>query len=341
MAREKQIFKKGMGFFFVVLMLFGVGVTIPTAQAAQPVTLKLSYPVPPSGLAGLTYEYFAKTVKEESQGQVVIQTYPSATLVADPEVLDAVRKGNVDIAHCMVSYISPTVKELTPLDVTGSYLASNYPKVQEKADPVAQKIYTKYNVHFLGSSNSGTLAFGAAKKVGKVIKTPADLKGLPIRSFGRWVAEAIKAWGAAPVTVPLGDVPVALERGTIAVTIAGWHIFDSTKVHEQAPYITFIDFPNPYQGMIMSEKAWGSLSNPQKEAVQRAVKKWQSYSDQMVNETLAKYKQTLKNAGATTYVLSAVENAAFSKVVDSVMEQAKPVAGPGGEELFKILAEMR
>jgi TRAP-type C4-dicarboxylate transport system substrate-binding protein len=71
------------------------------------------------------------------------------------------------------------------------------------------------------------------------------------------------------------------------------------------------------------------------------VKKWQSYSDQMVNETLAKYKQTLKNAGATTYVLSAVENAAFSKVVDSVMEQAKPVAGPGGEELFKILAEMR
>jgi TRAP-type C4-dicarboxylate transport system substrate-binding protein len=338
MRRNRGIMGKGMAaIFFAILVLGSVGVV----EAAQPITLKLSYPVPPTGLAGLTYEYFAKTVKEESQGQVAIQTYPSATLVTDQEALDAVRKGNVDIAHCMVSYISPTIKELTPIDVNGSYVASNYPKVQEKADPVVQKIYAKYNVRFLGSSNSGTLAFAAAKKVGKVIKTPADMKGLPIRSFGRWIAEIIKAWGAAPTTIPLGDVPVALERGTIAVTIAGWHIFDSTKVHEQAPYITFVDFPNPYQGMIMSEKAWSSLSDPQKAAVQRSVKKWQGYADQMVDETLVKYKQTLKNAGATTYVLTQAENAAFLKVVDSVMEQAKPVAGPGGEELFNVLAEIR
>jgi TRAP-type C4-dicarboxylate transport system substrate-binding protein len=329
---------KGMAAIFIAMLLLG---SAGTVEAAQPITLKLSYPVPPTGLAGLTYEYFAKTVREESQGQVVIQTYPSATLVKDQEVLDAVRKGNVDIAHFMVAYVSPTVKELTPLEVTGSYRASNYPKVQLKADPVVQKIYAKYNVHFLGSSNSGTLAFAATKKAGKVIKIPADLKGLPIRSFGRWISEAIKAWGASPTTIPIGDVPVALERGTIAVTIAGWHIFDSTKVHEQAPYISFIDFPNPYQGLIMSEKAWSSLSDPQKAAVQRSVKKWQTYSDQMVDETLVKYKETLKKAGATTHVMTEAENAAFMKVVGGVMEEAKQVAGPGGEELFKILAEIR
>jgi len=338
MAKNIKALKRGMQFFSVVLMLLAF---VGSIQAAETINLKLSYPVPSTGMIGQAYEYFATAVKEESQGQVVVQTYPSASLVSDREALDAVRKGNVDIAHNMVAYSTQTIKELTPLEVPGAYLASNYSLIHEKVDPIVQKIYAKYGVRFLGSYNPGTLTFDAAKKVKKVIKSPDDMKGLSIRSYGKWPSEAIMGWGGTPTTVPLGDVTVALDRGTISVIMTGWIIADSFKIHEQAPYITFLDIATPYQGLIMSEKAWSQLNDQQKEAVGRAVKRWQSYAEQILNESLEKYKQTLKNAGGTGYFLSKEENSAFLKVVDPIMEKVKQISGPGGEELIRVLADLR
>ena len=338
MAKNIQALKKGTQLFFVVLMLV---VFVGNAQAAETIKLKLSYPVPATGVVGKGYEYFAKAVKEESGGQVVVQTYPSASLVTDREALDAVRKGNVDIAHNMVAYATQTIKEFNPLVVPGCYLASKYNLVHQKLDPLAQKIYAQYDVRFLGSFFPGTMTFNAAKKVKKVIKTPADMKGLTIRSYGKWLSMAIMKWGGTPATVPLGDMAVALDRGTISVIFTAWMIADSVKLHEQAPYISYLDVCGPYQGLMMSEKAWGRLNGQQKEAVERAVKKWQNQVKMILQESFKKYEQTIKNAGTTTYTLSKEENSAFLKVVDPLMEEVKKVSGPGGAEVIQVLSGLR
>jgi len=335
MAANFKILKKVAQVLSIALLALAF---VGNSWAAEKINLKLSYPVPSKGMVGKNYEYFAKAVQEESQGQITIQTYPAASLISDRESLDAVREGNVDICHNMVAYATPTIKELTALEVPGAYLASDYGPIIEKIDPIVKKIYAKYGVRFLGSFGAGTLTWNATKKM---IKVPEDLKGLAIRSYGKWLSEAVIAWGGTPTTVGLGDVPVALQRGTISALITAWFIGDSFKLQEQAPYISFLEMATPYQGLIMSEKAWARLDDQQKAAVDRAVKKWQNEAKNNLAASLANYKETLKKSGSNTYYLTKEENRAWLKVVDPMMEEVKKISGPEGQELIEALATLR
>lgn len=329
---------------FLLIVLAGCGGKTEggpnQGQTKDAVLLKLSYPQPSTGHQGQVYEFFAKAVKEESKGQVEIQTFPAGALVSDPEILDAVLKGNVDIGHFMVAYVTPTIKELTPLEIPGAYSGSKFSELVKATDPIVGKIFEKYGIKFLGCIPVGTMSFGATKSVGKPIKAPADMKGLMIRTPGKWGGEAIKMWGGQPVTVPLGDLPIALERNTINVVYTGWIINDAYKLYEGAPYITFTELQEMYQGLIMSDKAWKKLNAEQQDAVMRAVKKMQDYAEKTLSERKQNFEKRLKDAGVMVYYLTDAENAAFRKVTDPLMEQIKAVSGAEGENLIQALKSL-
>ena len=70
------------------------------------------------------------------------------------------------------------------------------------------------NSRTLKSSNS-TACIQAFLWTKKPVKSLEDLKGMKIRSPGGHQTNYIKALGAEPVFMPLGDVYMALETGTI------------------------------------------------------------------------------------------------------------------------------
>lgn len=315
--------------------------TTGQGENKSPVVLKLSYAMPATAFQGQTYEYFAKLVKEESKGQVEIQTYPAGSLVSDPEILDAVAAGNVDIGHFMVAYVSPTIKELTPLEIPGAYPGSKVLELEKATRPVVETIFEKYGIKYLGCNVVGEISFSATKNAGKPIKIPSDMKGLAVRTPGKWGAEAIKLWGGSPVTVPLGDLPVALERNTINVAYTGWVINSGLKLYESTPFVTFTDLQEMFQGLIMSDKAWKKLNAEQQGAVMRAVKRWQDYAQQTNTEIKQKYEGTLKGAGVTVYYLTDSENAEFKKVTEPLMDQIKAISGADGEKLINAFKSLR
>ena len=79
-----------------------------------PVELRLSYPNTETSLSGQSYNYFAQAVEEESNGTIKVTVYPAGSLAANTDILDAIQQGNVDIGHFVATYVSPTIKELTP-----------------------------------------------------------------------------------------------------------------------------------------------------------------------------------------------------------------------------------
>lgn len=311
------------------------------AASGPKVTLQMSYALPQGGFQGTTYEYFAKTVNEESNGEIEVKTHPAGSLVGDPEILDAVMKGNVDIGHFAISYVTPTIKELTPFEVPGAYPASKYKEFEAATHSLVEKIFAKYGVHYLGSLDVESMTFAANEKVGKLIKTPEDTKGLAIRAAGKWGGEAIKMWGGSPLAIPIGDLSTALERGTCNVAYTGWVITEGFKLYEQAPNVTFTDLQELFQGLIISDKAWNGLSKEQQDAVTRAAAKWMDFANQNVNERKVNFQKTLKDQNIPSYVLTAEENAVFREVTVQLMEQVKPLSGPEGEELIKIFASIK
>jgi TRAP-type C4-dicarboxylate transport system substrate-binding protein len=66
----------------------------------------------------------------------------------------------------------------------------------------------------------------------KLIKAPADLKGLKVRGPTRQVTKLLQAIGATPVGMPLPQIPDALSKGTIDACAIPWEVVPSVKVNE-------------------------------------------------------------------------------------------------------------
>lgn len=91
-----------------------------------------------------------------------------------------------------------------------------------------QKVYDKHNLHLLAHYTMGdNYNIGTAKEVTKL----EDLKGLKIRAVGIY-ADYVKALGAAPVSIPYGEIYMALKMGTIDGYLASSGALISNKLGE-------------------------------------------------------------------------------------------------------------
>ncbi len=329
-------------FFSLIMALVGLTfMMVPKIAAHPPISLSLSYPMPAGGFHGQGYTFFAKAVAEESNGEIKINTFPARSLVGDPEALDAVMRGNVDIVNFMVAYVSPTIKELTPFEIPGAYPGDRFKDLETATHPIVEKIFAKYDLKYLGVNNQETITFAAYKKFGRPIKTPSDLVGLTVRTPGKWGGESIKMWGGSPVTVSLGDLSSSLDRGTIKVCYTGWIITGPFKLYEPAPYITMTNLQEMMCGLVMSKKAWTGLTLFQQAAIQRAVQRWMDFSNQLSGKLKQQFQNQVLQSGGTIYHLTPSENDAFKSITLPLLEQVAKISGPEGKELMDIFAKLR
>jgi len=324
-----------VGFFLLLFVL------APICEAQAPLVLRFSYAPPATGLQGRGYEFFAKTVKEESGGKIEVKTFPAGSLISDPQILDAIAKGTVDFGHFAIPYVTPTIKELTPLEVPGAYPGNRYYDLDKVTHPIVEKIFAKYGIKYLGLDDASTISFLGIKKLGKVVTNPGDLKGQTVRSSGKWGAEAVKMWGGSPVMIPLADVPIALGKGTVTVGYIGWVLNNSLKLYEAAPYITFTELQEVFRGIIMNDGAWKKLNADQQDLILKAVKKWMTFMHQNLTTDFAKFEKTLKDAGNTVHHLTKAQNAEFKQVTEPLWEKVIPIAGPEGMELIQALRTLK
>ncbi|MCR4442831.1 MAG: TRAP transporter substrate-binding protein [Peptococcaceae bacterium] len=348
MAMKKNYAIQALVFLVVVALVFAAGCQQkPAADKApaagntaqpQPVTLQLSHSQPPNGISGLSYEYLARTIEEESKGQLKVKVSPAGSLVSDAGALEAIQAGNVDIAHFQVANLTPTMKELTPFEIPGAYPGNKFTDFDKLTTPIVKKIFDKYGVKYLGPIGQDTMVYVSKKKV---LKTPADFKGLKIRTAGKWAGEAVKLWGGAPVTVPIGDLPTALQRGTVDAAYTTWIATNTFKLYESAPYITFNNQQETFVGVMMNQKKWNSLTKDQQDAIDRAMEKFKVYSMKLIVDERDKFKKVLSDAKCTAYVLNDAENAAFNSKAAPLMEEVKKIAGSEGAELIDAFNKLK
>jgi TRAP-type C4-dicarboxylate transport system substrate-binding protein len=324
----------------MAMVVWCAGPAVAASAPAKQILFKLSQPTPGAGFYGEGYDYFAKAVEEETKGQVKVQVYPSGSLVSDAEAFDAVQAGNVDIAHFAVPTVTPVIKALTPMEIPGAYPGEKPEALDKATRAPLEKIFANFKVRYLGAGYPETAAFASSKK-GGLLKTPENLKGKSIRAGGKWIGEAIKMWGGSAVTMPLGDVAVGLQRGTVDVVYTSWIVIDSFKLYESAPNVTFTGIQNVLTGMIMSEKAWKSLNPDQQQAIIRAQKRYQEFIANNYKNLKTQFEERIKKAGGAFYNLTDQDNVAFKKIRQPLFDQVKGIAGPEGVELIKVLDGMK
>lgn len=326
-----------------MILIVGLTGCGSSSDQSKAITFKLSHPLPAGSLYGQAYVEFAKYVEEETKGQVKVQVLPAGSLVSDQQALDASLQGTVDLTHIMVSYAAPTLKELTAWEVPGAYSGNKFVELQKQTQPVLDKVFQKYGLTCLGFTDSNVITFTANQKVGKCIESPEDLKGITIRTAGVWGGKGIENWGGTPVTIPIGDLPNALQLGTIDVAFTGWLIVGPNKLYEMAPYVTITSFQEPTAFLVMSKKARNKLNDEQMAAFKRAAERWMKFNHELSLKLREDFIKTVKShPGCELVILTPEQNKAFVDMsTEKLLDETLAIAGPEGAEFVKIFRGLR
>lgn len=218
---------------------------------------------------------FAERVNQLTEGRIEVQVFPSGTLSKGLEVRAAVAKGVAEAGHTWPGY--DWGKDKTTV-LLGGYAGSmdSERMLHWIYEGGGLKLWREFNEEEFGLISFPCFARTAEAFLHsrKPVKTLDDLAGLKFRTAGAWL-EISKGLGAAPVTMPGGEVFAALERGAIDATEWGTLYENiSSGLHKIAKYVIIpgIHQPSAPFELVINKDAWAKLSDRDKDMVELAAK---------------------------------------------------------------------
>jgi len=165
----------------------------------------------PKGLAAALFE---KRVNEEMNGKACVEVYGNSTLYDDDKVLEAMLRGDVQMAAPSLSKFETFTKKFRVFDLP--FLFNDIAAVDRfQNGPEGQAMLTSMKRRgLLGLAywHSGMKQMSA----GKPLLTPADAKGLKFRVQPSDVLVAqMEAIGASPQKMAFSEVYGALQTGVV------------------------------------------------------------------------------------------------------------------------------
>lgn len=237
---------------------------------AQQTTLKLHHFLGPKAPAQTQMlEPWAQRVEKASGGKVKIEIYPSMSLGGKPpQLINQARDGVVDIIWTVNGYTAGLFPRSEVFELP--FVHTNNPEATNLAMRAMYDKYLKEEYKGVHPLFLHVHAGQAIHTVDKEVRKPDDLKGLKMRIPTRTGAWIIEALGAAPVGMPVPDLPQALSKKVVDGAFIPWEIIpplklqDITKFQIEGPNKT--RFGNTTFQVSMNEGKWNSLPADLKKA---------------------------------------------------------------------------
>lgn len=263
-------------------------------------------------------EMFAHIITQRSRGRFKVKVAHSATLGDDRQMLKSVRLGTMQVT---VNSDGPVAEILPELSAFGlPYLFESLPAAWEVLDgTIGQELAAK-----LEKKGYVVLAWwdnGIRKitHVSKPIKSPADIKGMKIRTPQSQVTiDAFKALGANPAPLAFSELPAALQSGVFEGQENPLANIYSSKLHELTPYIAKSNHKYEMTPVLGSARWWKKLSKDDQKMIREAMQAatWYNRGFFLINDV--QLEQTLKDAGAK---LNEVDTDAFKAATVGVYKK--------------------
>jgi TRAP-type C4-dicarboxylate transport system substrate-binding protein len=279
-------------------------------------------------------EPWARQVEENSGGAVKIEIYPAMSLGGrPPELINQVRDGVVDIVWTVNGYTPglfprTEVMEL-PFVYTNDPVAANL-ALYDMFEPHLRQEYQGVEVMFLHVH-----AGQAIHMRDTPVRSPADLQGKKMRIPTRTGAWIIEALGAAPVAMPVPELPQALSKGVVDGAFIPWEIIPPLRIQEQTQYqiegADAVRFGTTTFQVSMNKARWDSLpADVQKAFRDASGPEWWAEVGRVWRATDDFGIDFAVKAGNEHIVLTEDETDAFRKVLEPVVDRwIEEVSGKG------------
>ncbi|MCB1475536.1 MAG: TRAP transporter substrate-binding protein DctP [Rhodobiaceae bacterium] len=251
----------------LAVALFGL---VTTTSAGLARDLKMSLFVKDSHfLATKVFVPMAKNIEAFSNGELKVEVFASGVLGKTADQLQIVENGIADMAL-----------------IVPNYTRGRFPFFEAASLPFAFtsavhgcKVFDQLREKYLNESFDTVkpLVVCVSALSGLLTKTKQissldQLNGMTLRGSGNDQTKIMAEFGANTVNMPITDVYVAMERGTIDGVIMPIGSASGYKLEEIAKYYTLINFASTPLSFIMSETVWASLTPAQQEAVSKAAR---------------------------------------------------------------------
>ena len=310
----------------------------PNGANAADINLRYAFFAPARTFPGVQMEHWASEVAKRTGGKVSVQTFPGGTLLGAREMYDGVTKGVADIGLGSPSY-DPGRFPLTagvslPVGFPDATVASR--TLWALTQEFKPKEYEEFKVIAMFTTEPGYIMSR------RPVSSLADLKDMKLRAAGTGVP-VLKALGAAPVGMPMPEVPQAVQTGVIDGTMTSREVLKDFKLAESLKFVT--DYPTVVVtfAAVMDAKRWAKLpAQVQKviEALGPEMALWTGHYHDRENVAAA-LAWAKKEQGLKIVSLAAGERAQWDARLKPLAEQWVQETSAKGLPAEKYLARLR
>lgn len=309
------------------------------AQDKQ-INFKFSYWVPPSHPLTPGYKAWGEALEKASNGTIKVTLYPSSQLGSGHDHYDMVKSGIADGGLINPGYTPGRFPIIATADLP--FLVTD----SLKAAPAITRWYEKYaakemSEHYVCANFSHE---PGSFHSNKVIKVPADVRGLNVRTANQTIATFVTAMGGNSVQVPIMEAADTLKRGiTDAITVP-WDglTHPAFKFGEVTQYT--LDIPLYVSNFThgISRKTYDSMSDAQKKAVDSVCSpEWAARIYDNWHNDDTKRRKAIRESDRKITKVSAEEVKLWRDAAKPVYDQWAAAVKKAGHDPDTVLNELK
>jgi len=248
----------GRALVVLVGFVFVLASVCPMPATAQKIVVKFGHVGEITHPYEMTGKKFKELVETRTNGRVEVNTFPAGQLGNERVMLEGVQLGTMETGILSSGSLANFVPQVAVLDLL--YLFKDVDEMMKVIDgPVGQELAKLM-------SNAGIRKVAPLRLdsrnvySNKEIRTPADIKGMKIRTMENPAHLAgFKAIGANPLPMAFGELYTALQQKTVDGAENGIDFYYASKHFEVARIMSLTNHVYTVQQFVASEKALAKM----------------------------------------------------------------------------------
>lgn len=320
------------------LGLAALAALLPLAAQAQfqDRTIKVSTTVGKEHSIALGMLKLAQCAAEKSGGKMKVQLYPGAVLGSDPQVVQQLRTGSVDMMSATPSNLQSFLPAAGIFDLP--FLIQN----EKEADALLDG---KAGTHFgtllppvglvpLAWTEAGFKHITSSRKP---IVRHEDIQGQKLRVLQNNIfVDAFSNWGAVPSTMAFSELYSAMETKTIDGQENSLNVIDTGKFNEVQKFLSLTSHAYQATMTIYSKRLFDRLSPEEQATLRDCAVQGRDEQRRLNREQEAKNLAKFKAAGMVVNEMSPAERTRMREKAQVIYEKHGKAIG---EDTMKVFTD--
>lgn len=274
---------------------------------------------------------------EKTNGGLEIEFYYSGLLGNSEELLDQVGLGSLDICVTGTSTITKTLPG--PLDAFSLFFfVQSYDHLRAIAENHADEMMAGIQDHWGVPCGLWSLMWYQICNNAHPVETMADMDGLKLRYMGTDISyQTLEAWGIAPVSMGMGDVPTSIQQKTIDGLIHNLDCYVSEKYYEYVDYFTICNLMCSVNIPIVSNAVKDKIPAEYYDILMEGFEEYKYWTYDAGLELEESFVQDLIDSGANVVIMSDEARAELSAIAAPYNESYRDRIGA---ELYDSIVKL-